>query len=238
MSWSVPSGGSAGPITDHSREDPMRRKPFVSGAASRHWIPTVALVAALACTVGAWAAPGTKAGTGKSPAAKEAADKETPKAKGVELVVQVNDDAGKPLRGAAVSVVIDELEVEQRSNGSGQAKFRDLPAGAARVQAVATGWNSSGRVVTLTGERVLVDLALTPRKPPAGAGATASGAQGTDTHRGPKGSSAAASHGNKQTGGKVQTVEDDVPAVQPGAPAAPDTEATTGGHGADDDTAQ
>jgi len=206
----------------------MRRKTLAGGAGRRPWVLALALGAVLLCAVGAGAAPGTKEGAGKGNPAKEAAGNETPKAKAVELVIQVNDAAGKPVRGAAVSVVIGDLEIEQRSNGSGQATFHDLPVGAARVQAVATGWNSSGRVVTLTGDRVQVDLALIPRKPPSGG--AAGGVHGAGTDQAPQGSAGTPSQDEKQAGGKVQAV-DDTPAVPPSPQKAPDTQETTGGPG-------
>ena len=161
----------------------MRQKTAGGGVGRNRWWLAVALAAGLVWTGGAAAAPG-----GKETAGKENPGKEAAKVEHGELVVQVRDAAGKPVRGAAVSVVIGDEELEQRSDGNGQAKFRDLPLGPLRVQAVATGWNSSGRNVALDEDRVQVDLTLTPRKPPAGGTVTGGGVPGPDTPQAATGS--------------------------------------------------
>jgi hypothetical protein len=171
----------------------MRRKTLAGGAGRKRWFLAVVLAAVLVSAVGAGADPAATEGVGKGNPAKETAGKENPGKEAVkvehgELVVQVRDAAGKPVRGAAVSVVIGDEEIEQRSDGNGQAKFRDLPLGPLRVQAVATGWNSSGRNVALDEDRVQVDLTLTPRKPPAGGTVTGGGVPGPDTPQAATGS--------------------------------------------------
>lgn len=203
----------------------------------------VALAAGLVAAGGVSAAPGKKEKAGKETAGKQdprkdTAGKDTTKPQRVELVIQVSDGAGKPVRGAAVSVVIDGLEMEQRSDTRGRARFGDLPVGSARVQAVATGWDTSGRKVALDRERVQVDLALTPRKPPAGGtAAVQGGAPKSEPHPAGKGSGAtgAAPSSGAQPAGRVQTADDDVPEHQTSQPRSPGAGAATSGQGAGDD---
>jgi hypothetical protein len=185
------------------------------------------LAAGLASAGTSSAGPGNK-----EKAAQETAGKAAAKVEHVELVVQVGDAAGKPVRGVAVSVVIGDEEIEQRSDGNGQAKFRDLPLGPVRVQAVATGWNSSGRNVALDEDRVQVDLTLTPRKPPAGGTVTGGGVPGREPRAAGKGKSGAASADETPASGGAQTVVDDQPASQSSQPQAPGTEAPIRGPGA------
>jgi len=216
----------------------MRPEATGSGTRRRYWVLAMVLAAGLVSAGTASAGPGNKdkgakETAGKADAGKEHTGKDGTQVKRVELVVQVRDDAGKPVRGAAVSVVSDDLEIEQRSDGHGQAKFRDLPVGLARVQAVATGWNASGRKVTLDGERVQVDLALTPRKPPAdGTAAGHGGASGREPHAAGKGRSGPEAADEAPTRSRVQTAVDDLPDGQSSQPRAPGAEATTGGQGA------
>jgi len=203
----------------------------------------VALAAGLVAAGGISAAPGnkdkaTKDTAGKRDAGKQTTGKDTTKPQQVELVIQVSDGAGKPVRGATVSVVIDDLEMEQRSDARGRAKFSDLPVGSARVQAVATGWNTSGRNIALDRERVQVDLALTPRNPPTGGTAAAHGGEtGPGKHPAGKGSAGAgaAPSPGPQAGGRVQTAEDDVPEHQARPPRSPGAEAPSDGQGLGDD---
>jgi len=134
--------------------------------------------------------------------------------------------------------VIDDLEIEQRSDALGRARFADLPVGSVRVQAVATGWNTSGRNVALDGERVQVDFALTPRKPPAAGTAAAHGGEpGAGKHpagQGSGGAGAAPSSG-AQPAGRVQTADDDVPEHQTTRPRPPGAKSPGDGQGAGDD---
>jgi len=213
------------------------------GAGPKYSLLALALAAGLVAAVGASAGPGNKdkaakETAGKQDPAKDPTENDVAKAKRVELVVRVNDAAGKPVRGVTVSVVIDDLESEQRSDMSGQARFRDLPVGTARVQAVATGWNTSGRNITLDRERVQVDLALTPRKPPADGTAAAHGGEpGSSKHPAGKGSgdAGAAPSSGAQPAGRVQTADDDVPEHQTSQPRSPGAGAATSGQGAGDD---
>ncbi len=96
----------------------------------------------------------------REPAAREDVDD------GVDLIVRVRDDDGEPVRGASVWVRTGRSWIEGQSNISGVADFEDLPTGAARVQIVATGWNSSGSNVDLDGDEMTIEVALEPRAAP------------------------------------------------------------------------
>jgi len=188
------------------------------------------LAVGLVFAAAGWAAQAIEEPVGPGDTAKESPTRESPEAKGTDLLVQVSDDGGNPVRGAAVSVLIDDLEIERHSDDLGQATFNDLRAGQVLVQVVASGWNSSGSIVRLTGDRMQIDLALTPRKPPAGARTTSSGEHDSQTHPLPGESAGASSHDEEETGSGIQTAVDVGRAGQPGAPAATDTDQTTRGH--------
>jgi len=218
----------------------MRRKTPACGVGPRYWLLAVALAAGMVAVGAASAAPGnkekpTKEAAGKQDPRKDTAGKDTTKPQRVELVIQVSDGAGNPVRGAAVIVVIDNLEIEQRSDTKGRARFGDLPVGSARVQAVATGWNTSGRNIALDRERVQVDLALTPRKPPAGGTAAAHGGEpGSSRHPAGKGGGGAGAvpSSGEQPPGRVQTAaDDDVPEHQTSQPRPPEEETPTSRQG-------
>ncbi|TFH22712.1 MAG: carboxypeptidase regulatory-like domain-containing protein, partial [Myxococcales bacterium] len=85
---------------------------------------------------------------------------------GVDLIVRVRDHGGEPVRGASVWVRTDRSWIEGQSDIRGIADFENLPAGAARLQIVATGWNSSGSSVDLDGGEMTIDVALEPRAAP------------------------------------------------------------------------
>jgi len=85
---------------------------------------------------------------------------------GADVIVRVLGETGEPVRGAAVWIRSGERWVERQSDATGTAEFVNLPAGAARIQVVATGWNSSGDRVDVDGADVSVEIALERRSAP------------------------------------------------------------------------
>lgn len=82
-----------------------------------------------------------------------------------DLKVVVRDSEGRPLAGARISIVKEDIHDSWNgiSGPNGQYRFRLLPAGTYRVQATATGMQPRQRVVTLQiGTTDMLDLVLAP----------------------------------------------------------------------------